>query len=111
MPSVAAHLLSNNYNATRTNYYRQLDHASRSGGDLIAFLDYVAEGFVGELQQQLNDVHELIVQAIWINYVHSRFPDPTLTARRQRNLVLALPPDKFVPRAKLSTLTLELAEA
>jgi Fic family protein len=111
MPSVAAHLLSNHYNATRANYYRQLDHASKSGGDLIPFLDYAAEGFVGELQQQLNDVHELIVQAIWINYVHSRFPDPTLTARRQRNLVLALPPDKFVVRAKLSTLTPELAEA
>src|SRR4029077_9520620 len=69
MPSVAAHLLSNHYNATRTNYYRQLDHASKSGGDLIAFLDYAAEGFVGELQQQLNDVHEWIVQATWINYV------------------------------------------
>jgi Fic family protein len=111
MPSVAAHLLSNHYNATRTNYYRQLDHASKSGGDLIPFLDYAAEGFVGELQQQLNDVHELIVRATWINYVHSRFPDPTLTARRQRNLVLALPSDKFVPRAKLSTLTPELAKA
>jgi Fic family protein len=111
MPSVAAHLLSNHYNATRTNYYRRLDHASRSGGDLIPFLDYAAEGFVGELQQQLNDVHELIVQATWVNYVHSRFPDPTLTARRQRTLVLALPPDRFVPRAKLPTLTPELAEA
>ena len=32
IPSVAAHLLSNHYNATRTNYYRQLEHASKSGG-------------------------------------------------------------------------------
>jgi Fic family protein len=111
VPSVAAHLLSNHYNATRTNYYRQLNRASKSGGDLIPFLDYAAEGFVGELQQQLNNVHESIVQATWINYVHSRFPAPSLTARRQRNLVLALPSDKFVPRAKLSILTPELAEA
>jgi cell filamentation protein, protein adenylyltransferase len=111
VPSVAAHLLSNHYNATRTNYYRQLDLASKSGGELIPFLNYAAEGFVGELQQQLNYVHELIVQAMWINYVHSRFPSPTLTARRQRDLVLALPHDEFVPRAKLSTLSSELAEA
>jgi cell filamentation protein, protein adenylyltransferase len=111
IPSVAGHLLSNHYNATRSNYYRQLDRASKSGGDLVPFLAYAAEGFVGELQQQLNDVHELIVQATWVNYVHSMFPDRTLTARRQRDLVLALPPDKLVPRAKLSTLTPEMAEA
>jgi Fic family protein len=111
VPSVGAHLLSNHYNATRSNYYRQLDHASKSGGDLIPFLAYAAKGFVGELEQQLNDVHELIVQATWVNYVHSMFPDPTLTARRQRDLVLSLPPDEFVPRAKLTTLTPRLAQA
>ena len=111
IPSVAAHLLSNHYNATRANYYRQLEHASKSGGDLIPFLDYAAEGFVDELQQQLTDVHELIVRATWVNYVHSMFPDRTLTARRQRDLVLALSPDDFVLRAKLTTLSPELAGA
>jgi Fic family protein len=111
IPSVGAHLLSNHYNATRSNYYRQLARASKSGGDLIPFLGYAAEGFVGELQQQLNDVHELIVRATWVNYVHSLFPDRTLTARRQRDLALALPSDEFVLRAKLSTLTPELAQA
>lgn len=111
IPSVAAHLLSNHYNATRANYYRQLEHASKSGGDLIPFLDYAAEGFVGQLQEQLNDVHDLIVNATWVNYVHSMFPDRTLTARRQRDLVLALKHDAFTRRAQLTTLTPELAEA
>lgn len=111
IPSVAAHLLSNHYNATRANYYRQLEHASNSGGDLIPFLGYAAEGFVGQLQQQLSDVHELIVQATWVNYVHSMFPDPTLTARRQRDLVLALKPDGYTRRAQLSGLTPGLADA
>jgi Fic family protein len=111
IPSVAAHLLSNHYDATRTNYYRQLEHASKSGGDLIPFLGYAAEGFVGQLQQQLQDVHELIVEATWINYVHSMFPDPTLTARRQRDLVLALKHDSYTRRAQLSSLTPGLANA
>jgi Fic family protein len=111
IPSVAAHLLSNHYNATRTNYYRQLEHASKSGGDLIPFLGYAAEGFVGQLQQQLSDVHDLIVRATWVNYVHSMFPDPTLTARRQRDLVLALKHDAYTRRARLTTLTPQLAEA
>ncbi len=111
IPSVAAHLLSNHYNATRTNYYRQLEHASKSGGDLIPFLGYAAEGFVGQLQQQLSDVHELIVRATWVNYVHSMFPDRTVTARRRRDLVLALKPDAYTRRAELSGLTPGLAEA
>jgi hypothetical protein len=107
IPSVAAHLLSNHYNATRSNYYRQLEYASKSGGDLVRFLGYAAEGFVGQLQQQLNDVHELIVNASWVNYVHSMFPDRTLTARRQRDLVLALEHDSYTRRADLITLTPE----
>ena len=111
IPSVAAHLLSNHYNATRANYYRQLDRASKSGGDLVPFLDYAANGFVDALQQQLNEVHELIVRATWVNYVHSMFPDRTLTARRQRDLVLSLPHDDFVRRAKLTTVTPQMAEA
>lgn len=111
VPSVAAHLLSNHYNATRTNYYRHLEHASKSGGDLNPFLTYATEGFVGELQQQLNSVHEWIVEAVWTNYVHSLFLTSTITAKRQRDLVLALPSDEFVPRAKLTALTPGLAEA
>lgn len=111
VPSVAAHLLSNHYNETRTNYYRQLENASKSGGDLNPFLAYAAKGFVDQLQQQLNSVHEWILQATWTNYVHSLFTGSTATAKRQRDLVLALPFDNFVPRAKLTSLTPGLAEA
>jgi Fic family protein len=41
-PSAAAHLLSNFYNQTRTEYYRQLDAASRSGGDILPFIKYAS---------------------------------------------------------------------
>jgi Fic family protein len=112
IPSVAAHLLSNHYNATRSRYYRELEHASKSGGDLTRFLDYAVEGFVGELQQQLDEVHGWIVEAAWINHVHSIFSDArTNTARRQRDLALALPVEAFVPRSGISTLTPQLGEA
>ena len=111
VPSVAAHLLSNHYNQTRTNYYRQLEHASKSGGDLLPLLAYSAKGFVEQLQQQLNSVHEWILQATWTNYVHSLFTGSTATAKRQRDLVLALPSDDFIRRANLTTLSPSLAEA
>jgi cell filamentation protein, protein adenylyltransferase len=111
VPSVAAHLLSNHYSETRANYYRQLEHASKSGGDLNPFLAYAAKGFVGQLQRQLDSVHEWILEATWTNYVHSLFLESTKAAKRQRDLVLALPSDGFVARAKLTSLTPRLAEA
>jgi cell filamentation protein, protein adenylyltransferase len=112
IPSVAAHLLSNHYNATRSRYYRELEYASKSGGEMTRFLAYAVEGFVDELQQQLDEVHGWIVEAAWINHVHSIFADArTNTARRQRNLALALPAEDFVPRSQISTLTPQLAEA
>jgi hypothetical protein len=49
--------------------------------------------------------------ATWVNYVHSMFPDRTLTARRQRDLALALEHDSYTSRTQLTTLTRELAEA
>ena len=39
VPTPAAHLRSNHYEETRAEYYRQLDAASRSGGDLIPFIE------------------------------------------------------------------------
>ena len=56
-------------------------------------------------------MHELIVAATWLNYVHSMFPDRTVTARRQRDLVLALKHDGYTRRAQLSSLTPGLTEA
>jgi len=111
VPSVAAHLLSNHYNETRANYYRQLESASKSGGDLNPLFAYAAKGFVDQLQQQLNSVHDWILQATWTNYVHSLFSDPTALAKRQRDLVLALASDSFIPKAKLTSLTPGVAEA
>jgi Fic family protein len=113
IPRVAAHLLSNHYNLTRTVYYRQLEHASRSGGDLCPFLAYAAEGFVDLLQEELNRVHEEVLQIAWENYVHEVFRDrPGNAAKRQRDLVIALGRHgRPVARDQIPTLTPALALA
>jgi Fic family protein len=113
IPRVAAHLLSNHYNLTRTAYYRQLEHASRSGGDLCPFLAYASEGFVDLLQEELNRVHEEVLQIAWENYVHERFRNrPGNAAKRQRDLVIALGRHgKPVARDQIPTLTPPLALA
>lgn len=111
VPSVAAHLLSNHYNATRAEYYRQLDYASKSGGDLRRFLMYAVEGFVDQLQQQLDSVHMSNLETAWHEYVHELFAGETTPApRRQLALMLELGPD-WTARSAISTLTPDLAAA
>jgi hypothetical protein len=89
VPSAAAHLLSNHYNQTRTEYYRQLDQASRSGGDLLPFLRYALQGFVDGLREQLDVVRRQQLAVHWVNYVHELFKDKeSPTDVRRRRLVL-----------------------
>jgi Fic family protein len=113
IPSVAAHLLSNHYNMTRAAYYRQLDQASKSGGDLCPFLRYAAEGFVDQLQEQLNVVHKEIFHIAWENYVHEHFGRRAgEAAKRQREVVIALGlSDTPVPRDEITLMTPRLAGA
>lgn len=91
VPTPAAHLLSNHYNQTRAEYYRQLDRASKSGGDLVPFIEYAARGFVDGLREQLNKIRDQQWDVSWRSYVHEKFRDQSgINAKRQRDLVLEL---------------------
>jgi Fic family protein len=91
VPSPAVHLLSNHYNLTRTEYYRQLDRASASGGDFVPFVEYAVQGFVDGLREQVSEIRAFQLDVIWRNYVHELFGDrKTEVERRRRNLILAL---------------------
>ena len=73
IPSPAAQLLSNHYNQTRSEYYRQLGAASKSGGDVIPFLMYAVRGLRDGLVEQIERVRQLQWEIAWQNYVHERF--------------------------------------
>ncbi len=91
VPSPAAHLLSNHYNQTRTEYYRQLEYASKSGGDILPFLRYAVRGFVDGLREQLELVWDQQWDVVWRNYVHELFPHKNSKSDvRQRHLALDL---------------------
>lgn len=113
VPLPAAHLLSNHYNLTRDRYYRELDRASQTGGDIRGFVTYAVEGFVDAIRSQIAEVREQQLRVAWINFVHevmSQFPT-SKASDRQRDLVLSLPPDHAVPRSEISGLTPTLAAA
>ncbi len=113
VPSPAAHLLSNHYNQTRSEYYRRLDEASRQR-DAIGFVSYAIKGFRDGLREQLADVNEDTLRNVWINYVHERFSrmKHTNTNHRQRELVLALTQnDRPIESKDFPTLSRRLHEA
>ncbi len=89
-PTPAAHLLSNFYNQTRTEYYRQLDQAGRSGGDISAFIAYAVQGLVDQLREQLRVIRDVQWETTWKNYVYERFRKSSPAQLRRRRLVLEL---------------------
>lgn len=113
VPSPAAHLLSNHYNQTRAEYTRQLEQASRSGGDILPFLHYAVRGLVDGLRAQLESVWDQQWDVVWQNLVHDQFQNRTSPSdTRQRHLALDLGAARdWVDVSKVAELTPRLAKA
>ena len=111
VPMPAAHLLSDHYNLTRSQYYRELAKASASGGDLIPFITYALQGFLDGIREQIRRVREQQLIVAWENYVHDRFREfrPSKTHKRRRDLVLELSRHEWVEVAKIELLTPQIA--
>lgn len=63
-PPHAAQLLSIFYAQTRTEYYRQLDRANRSGSHMSEFFSYAVRGLVIQLRKQIGLIQELQQETI-----------------------------------------------
>lgn len=91
VPGPAAHLLSNYYNQTRTEYYRQLDSSSRSGGDVLPFITYAVAGFLEGLRSQLAFIRSQQWEVAWRDYAHEMFSNKASPSdTRRRHLILDL---------------------
>lgn len=116
-------LLSNHYNRTRTEYYRQLASASRSASPLD-FLGYAVQGFVDELRAQLNRIWSMQYLDRWEQYVYESFGEVRSASERRRLRLVkdlskmsiqshedrALPDLVPLQRGELRRLTPKLAE-
>jgi Fic family protein len=112
VPMAAAHLLSNHYNLTRSEYYRQLAEASKSGGELVPLLTYAIRGLVDGLREQLRVVREAQLRLAWGDYVRERFSGLTSKAAIRRQLLVhALSDSDWVPRADITRLDPDVAAA
>ncbi len=113
VPTAAAHLLSNHYNLTRAEYYRQLDLASKSGGDVSPFIQYAMQGLNDALDEQLQTIRAQQFHVFWMNHVHNSFRQKVnATDLRRRQLVVDLSDEtEPVPIARLRYLSPRIAEA
>jgi Fic family protein len=111
-PDIASHILSNFYNETRPEYYRQLDQASKTR-DLSAFLRYAIQGYHDGLKEVLTAISDNSVQVAWRYLVHTLFAErpyrKKTVFKRRRRLALAIPPGHVLTLNELALLTPELA--
>lgn len=100
LPDIASHILSNHYNDTRQEYYRQLDLCVR-GRDLSGFIKYAILGF----RDGLRGVHDIVqmnlLEMSWHKFIYDVLDSKKATGKtraivkRRRTLALQFPVDKW----------------
>lgn len=112
IPVPAVHLLSNHYNLTRTEYYRQLDYSSKSNGDVVPFIRYAVEGFIDGLKTQIEEIRKQHLFVGWENYIYTQFKDRTGEINdRRKFLILDLTNhEEPVPLIKIREISPRIAE-
>jgi hypothetical protein len=101
LPNIASHILSNHYNNTREEYYRQLEQAGKEK-NLSRFIAYAILGFRDGLNEVLDIVQNNVLKTAWRNYIYEIL-DSKKTAgktraivKRRRNIALNFPTDSFL---------------
>ncbi|MDQ7026907.1 MAG: Fic family protein [Anaerolineae bacterium] len=97
IPTTSAHLLSNHYNETRSEYYRYLALSSKDEQGILAFIQYALQGFVDNLDMQIKLIEAQQRIVSWRDYIFETFRMETkgsLVDNRRRKLILDLS-DKF----------------
>ncbi len=111
-PDIASHILSNHYNETRTEYYRQIQLA-HDRRDLSAFIDYAVQGFRDGLLRTLQTIQANQFDITWIKLIYDQFAEKQYTKKsafvRQRRLALALPRDRVLTVREVMELTPAIA--
>ncbi|MBW1765995.1 MAG: Fic family protein [Deltaproteobacteria bacterium] len=113
LPSIVSHILSNFYNATRPEYYRQLDNA-RKKKDLTEFIKYAVRGFRDGLSENLEYIQESQFSIFWHYFIYETLADVKYTKkdafRRKRELILQIPIDKELSVDEILILTPDIAK-
>lgn len=113
LPSIVSHILSNFYNETRTEYYRQLNNASKER-NLTSFIKYAVKGFRDGLKENLEVIQSNQFEIFWHNHIYESFAHLKYTKKeafkRKRELILQFPIGKDVSIDEIQLLTPSIAQ-
>src|SRR6266536_2373743 len=86
VPMPAAHLLSDHYNQTRSQYYVELEKtSSKPPYPVEGFIRYAMRGFVDELREQIIAIRQSQMDVTWENYVHQLFRNHETPAKDRKS--------------------------
>jgi len=100
LPDIASHILSNHYNNTREEYYRNLDLSGKEK-NLSGFIAYAVLGFRDGLNEVLDVVQFNVLKTAWRNYIYEVLDSKKAAGKtksivkRRRNIALNFPTDSF----------------
>ena len=113
LPSIVSHILSNFYNNTKAEYYRQFDNA-RKNKDLTFFIEYAVQGFRDGLKESLEIIQKDQFKIFWHNYIYETFANIKYLKKeafkRKRDMILELPINKEFFAEEIAMLTPMLAK-
>jgi Fic family protein len=111
-PDITLHVLSNYYNLTRPEYYRQIEKAFATR-DLTEFIAYALLGFRDGLQQILEKIQASQLSITWQKYVYDKFNSVEMgqkeVFKRKRTFALEIPVDKKFIKDEIPFLNIALA--
>lgn len=113
LPNIVSHILSNFYNLTRPEYYRQLDKA-RNRRNLTEFLQYALQGFRDGLKENLDLIQKSQFSIFWRHYIYETLADIKYTKKeafkRKRALILQMPIDQTFLVDELMVISPDIAK-
>lgn len=93
-PDIASHILSNHYNDTKIEYYRQLEKANINGS-LSEFIEYALQGFRDGLINTINIIQTNLLTISWQKLVYGKFSNIKYRVvdvfKRKRRILLNFP--------------------
>jgi len=111
LPNTCAHILSNHYNKTRSEYYRQLSAAGKTR-NLTEFIRYAVIGLRDGLMEVLEVAQRHQIESCWRNYVYDRLDRERLTRgvhKRYAKLLTSMDVFSVYTRETLQNVSTEVA--
>lgn len=94
VPDISSHILSNHYNLTRPEYYRQI-HLACKTRNLSQFIKYAVEGLRDGLVKTLELIQYSQFETAWEGFIYEKFAarsyNKKTVFKRRRDLMLAMP--------------------